>query len=74
MRIPMNSGAFRSDFGRQDPMFSKREVLCGVMCCSGYGPARKPVSRTLLKLWFVTWGWPLPRYHELRQNSAHKKT
>ena len=27
MRIPMNSGAFRSAFGRQDPMFSKREVL-----------------------------------------------
>jgi hypothetical protein len=29
MRIPMNSGAFRSDFGRQDPVFRKREVLCG---------------------------------------------
>ena len=27
MRIPMNSGAFGSDLGRQDPMFSKWEVL-----------------------------------------------
>jgi hypothetical protein len=30
MRIPIDSGAFRSDLGRQDPMFSKREVLSGV--------------------------------------------
>jgi len=29
MRIPMNSGAFGSDLGQQDPMFSKWEVLCG---------------------------------------------
>jgi hypothetical protein len=28
MRIPMNSGAFGSDLERQDPMFSKWEVLC----------------------------------------------
>lgn len=64
MRIPMNSGAFGSDLGRQDPMFSKWEALCGGWryVALGYGRARKPGSRTLLRIrisalvsWVTRW-------------------
>ncbi len=37
MCIPINSGAFGSDLGRQDPMFSKWEVFCGGWCYVALG-------------------------------------